>query len=43
MAATSRFQLAVCGLHLRGMPLNSQLLDLKSTFVRECQSAPEYR
>lgn len=38
-----RFLLAVCGLHLRGQPLNSQLTNLRSTFVKECRSAPEYR
>ena len=44
MASTSQpFRLAVCGLHLRGQPLNSQLTDLQSTFVRECKSASEYK
>lgn len=42
-ARASTLQLAVCGLHLRGQPLNWQLTDLQSKFVRECKSAPEYR
>lgn len=40
--ATS-LQLAVCGLHLRGQPLNSQLTDLQAVFVRDCKSAAEYK
>lgn len=36
-------RLAVCGLHLRGQVLNSQLTDLGATFVSECMSAPVYR
>ena len=35
--------LAVCGLHLRGQPLNWQLTDLGSVFVRACKSAPDYK
>lgn len=31
-------RLAVCGLHLRGYPLHSQLTDLKARFVRVCNS-----
>ncbi|PSC69639.1 allophanate hydrolase [Micractinium conductrix] len=42
-AAGQRFLLAVCGLHLRGQPLNHQLTSLQSTFVRECRSAQEYK
>lgn len=42
-AGAGMFRLAVCGLHLRGQPLNHQLTSLASTFVREVQSAPEYR
>lgn len=41
--ASGKMLLAVCGLHLRGQPLNHQLTSLSSTFVREVQSAPEYR
>lgn len=36
-------KLAVCGLHLRGQVLNSQLTDLGATFIRECQSSAAYR
>jgi hypothetical protein len=41
--AAKMFQLAVCGLHLRGQPLNSQLTNLSSTFVKACYSAPTYK
>ncbi|KAI7838880.1 hypothetical protein COHA_007346 [Chlorella ohadii] len=41
--AGQKLAIAVCGLHLTGQPLNSQLTALKSTLVRTCQSAPEYR
>lgn len=37
------FRLAVCGLHLRGQPLNWQLTDLSATFVQACKSAPLYK
>ena len=43
VAGGQKFSLAVCGLHLRGQPLNSQLTNLQSTFVSSCQSAPEYK
>ncbi|MDU0458765.1 MAG: allophanate hydrolase [Geobacteraceae bacterium] len=36
-------QLAVCGAHLRGLPLNHQLLELGGRFVREAWTAPCYR
>ncbi len=36
-------QLAVCGAHLRGLPLNHQLLELGGRFVREACTAPCYR
>ena len=42
-AAAAGFRLAVCGLHLRAQPLNPQLTDLQSTFLRECRSTPDYR
>ncbi len=35
---TPSLRLAVCGLHLRGYPLHSQLTDLKARFVRACNS-----
>ncbi|QOX80375.1 allophanate hydrolase [Trichlorobacter lovleyi] len=36
-------QVAVCGAHLRGLPLNRQLLELGGRFVREARTAPSYR
>lgn len=41
--SNQKLAIAVCGLHLRGQPLNTQLTALQSTFVRELRSAPEYR
>ena len=38
-----RVQLAVCGAHLRGYPLNHQLISRGAVFLREADSAPEYR
>ena len=35
--------LAVCGLHLTGQPLNSQLVKLGATLARSCRSSPCYR
>jgi allophanate hydrolase len=35
--------LAVVGAHLRGLPLNSQLLEHGARFVRQCLTAPVYR
>jgi len=35
--------LAVCGAHMRDMPLNGQLLDLKAQFVRSTRTSPDYR
>ena len=43
MSAGRQFQLAVCGLHLQGLPLNWQLTDLGARLVKCCRSAPEYR
>ncbi|MBM7563259.1 allophanate hydrolase [Paenibacillus sacheonensis] len=34
---------AVCGLHMRGFPLEKQMLACGAVFVRETQSAPKYR
>ncbi len=43
-AAESDFiDVAVCGAHLKGFPLNRQLTDLKATFVCATKTAPEYR
>jgi allophanate hydrolase len=36
-------ELAVCGAHMRGMPLNGQLLELGARFVRATVTAPSYR
>jgi len=41
--AMSQLRLAVCGLHLRGQPLNWQLTDLSATFVQACKSASVYK
>ena len=38
-----RISLAVCGAHLRGYPLNHQLLSRGAVFVRETDSAPCYQ
>ena len=38
-----KIQLAVAGAHLRGQPLNGELTDLGSTFVKQTHTAPVYR
>ncbi|MDD2897860.1 MAG: allophanate hydrolase [Desulfuromonadaceae bacterium] len=38
-----RLQVAVCGAHMRGLPLNRQLLELGGHFIREASTAPRYR
>ncbi len=40
---SSTVQIAVCGLHMRGYPLESQLLERGARFVREDETAPAYR
>lgn len=40
---TEAIELAVCGLHMRGFPLEKQLLDCGASFVRADQTAPCYR
>ena len=35
--------LVVCGAHMRGLPLNHQLLDLGATYLGEVRSAPAYK
>ena len=35
--------LAVCGAHMRGLPLNAQLTNLGGRFVREAKTAPVYK
>ena len=42
-AADAPVELAVCGAHMRGMPLNGQLLELGARFVRATVTAPSYR
>ncbi|HTB73161.1 MAG TPA: allophanate hydrolase [Polyangiaceae bacterium] len=41
--APSRHAVVVVGAHLRGQPLNRQLVELGATFVRACATAPKYR
>lgn len=36
-------QVAVCGAHMTGLPLNSQLTNLGGTFLEETTTAPEYK
>lgn len=36
-------QVAVCGAHMRGLPLNWQLTERNARFIEATQSAPEYR
>jgi allophanate hydrolase len=40
---TARHSVVVVGAHLKGQPLNGQLVDLGATFVRACATAPKYR
>ena len=40
---TDQVVLAVVGAHLRGLPLNPQLLERGARFVRQCRTAPTYR
>ena len=40
---SAALNLAVCGLHLRGQPLNQQLTSLGASFVRACRSSPDYK
>ncbi|MDT8861868.1 allophanate hydrolase [Alkalihalobacillus sp. MEB130] len=34
---------AVCGLHMRGLPLETQMKDCRATFIREAVTAPKYQ
>lgn len=36
-------QIAVCGAHMRGLPLNGQLTGRRATFVRDAETAAAYR
>lgn len=38
-----RVLIAVCGAHMRGLPLNHQLLELGGSFVREARTSSDYR
>lgn len=43
MQKTDMVELAVCGLHMRGLPLEYQLLELGAQFVEEAETAPYYK
>jgi allophanate hydrolase len=43
MRAQAGVQLAVCGAHLSGLPLNHQLTERGARLVRACRTAPNYR
>jgi allophanate hydrolase len=44
MSNTEKFiQVAVCGAHMTGLPLNAQLTSLGGTFLQETTTAPEYK
>lgn len=43
MVDNEPFQLAVCGLHLSGQPLNWQLTEVNGTCVRSCKSSSDYK
>ncbi|MEM9097214.1 MAG: allophanate hydrolase [Pseudomonadota bacterium] len=42
-APTDHIDLAVCGAHMGGLPLNGQLTELGATFVRQARTAEAYR
>ncbi|GBF77834.1 hypothetical protein PA598K_06410 [Paenibacillus sp. 598K] len=43
VAAPAMTPVAVCGLHMRGLPLERQMLEHGARFLREAQTAPRYR
>jgi allophanate hydrolase len=43
VAVSDQIELAVCGAHMTGLPLNWQLTDLGATFVRKAQTTAEYK
>src|ERR1700754_4429949 len=43
MPEQAKIQFAVAGAHLRGQPLNRELVELGATFVRQTRTAPVYR
>jgi allophanate hydrolase len=42
-AENQAMALAVCGAHMRGLPLHARLLELGAVFLREDTTAPRYR
>ncbi len=42
-AASGLIQVAVCGAHMSGLPLNKELTDRGGRLVRACRTAPGYR
>lgn len=40
---TSMIQVAVCGAHMRDLPLNPQLTNLGGTFVKATNTSPDYQ
>ncbi|WP_300034241.1 allophanate hydrolase [uncultured Roseobacter sp.] len=42
-AASDQIELAVCGAHMTGLPLNWQLTDLGAAFVRKAQTTAAYK
>lgn len=42
-APSDQIELAVCGAHMEGLPLNAQLTNLGATFVRKAQTAAHYK
>ncbi|BDV41133.1 allophanate hydrolase [Geotalea uraniireducens] len=42
-AADAPLEIAVCGAHMRGLPLNRQLVELGGRFLRADRTAPAYR
>ena len=42
-APSDRIELAVCGAHMQGLPLNGQLTSLGATFVKAAKTAPKYK
>ncbi|HEY8911545.1 MAG TPA: hypothetical protein VIM51_14930 [Desulfosporosinus sp.] len=39
----STLLVAVCGLHMRGFPLEKQMLEYEAQFIREALTAPKYQ
>ena len=42
-AAPDRIEIAVCGAHMTGLPLNWQLTDLGGGFLRSARTTPDYK